>query len=116
MAPKTKSGAGSSQSFNSSKFLSYETQKNFIDQRRIYVIQERGLVQKLERKVNWTIDRNRWELLCEHPDPVVVPIVREFYANGKERDGFRVFVRGKWVAFDRTTINGYYGLVDLEDD
>ena len=60
--------------------------------------------------------QNRWELLCEHPDLVVVPIVREFYANGKERDGFRVFVRGKWVAFDRTTINGYYELADTEDD
>ena len=55
-------------------------------------------------------------MLCEHPDLAVVPIVREFYANGKERDGFRVFVKGKWVAFDRTTINGYYGLVDIEDD
>ena len=116
MAPKTKSGAGSSQSFDSSKFLSYETQKKFTDQRRIHVIQERGLMQKLQHKVNWTIDAIRWELLCEHLDPVVVPIVREFYANGKERDGFWVFVRGKWVAFDRTTINGYYGLLDLEDD
>ena len=55
-------------------------------------------------------------ILCEHPDPAVVPIVREFYANGKERDDLRVFVRGKWVKFDRTTINHYYGLVDIEDD
>ena len=81
MALKTKSGAGSSQSFDASKFLSYETQKKFTDQRRIHVIQERGLVQKLEHKVNWTIDANHWELLCEHPYPTVVPIVREFYAN-----------------------------------
>ena len=116
MAPKTKSGAGSSQSFNSSKFLSYETQKKFTNQLRIHVIQERGLVQKLQHTVNQTIDANRWEILCEHLEPAVVPIVREFYANGKERDGFRVFVRGKWVAFDRTTINGYYGLADIEDD
>ena len=116
MAPKTKSGAGSSQSFDASKFLSYETQKKFTDQLRIHVIQERGLVQKLEHKVNWTIDANRWEILCEHPEPAVVPIVREFYANGKERDDFRVFVRGKWVKFDRSTINHYYGLADIEDD
>ena len=86
MAPKTKSSAGSSQSFDSSKFLSYETQKKFTDQRRIHVIQEKGLVQKLQHKVNWTINANRWEILCEHPDQAVVPIVREFYANGKERD------------------------------
>ena len=116
MAPKTKSAAGSSQSFDSSKFLSYETQKKFTDQKRIHVIQERGLVQKLQYKVNWTIDANRWEILCEHPEPAVVPIVREFYANGKEMDDLRVFVRGKWVKFDRTTINHHYGLADIEDD
>ena len=95
MAPKTKSGVGASQSFDASKFLNYETQKKFTNQRKLKVIQERGLVQKLERKVNWTIDANHWELLCKHPDLAVVPIIREFYANGKERDGFRVFVRGK---------------------
>ena len=94
MPPKGKAIAGSSQSFDSSKFLSYETQKKYTDQLKIHVIQERGLVQKLQHKVNWTIDANRWEILCEHPDPTVVPIVREFYANGKERDDLRVFVRG----------------------
>ena len=66
--------------------------------------------------MNWTIDANKWEILYEHPDPAVVPIVRDFYANGKERDDLRVFVRGKWVKFDRTTINHYYDLNDLEDD
>ena len=76
MAPKAKSVAGSSQSFDASKFLSFETQKKFINQLKIHVIQERGLVQKLQHRVNWTIDANRWEILCEHPDPVVVPIVR----------------------------------------
>ena len=54
--------------------------------------------------------------MCEHPEPAVVPIVREFYANGKERDDFRVFFKGQWVKFDRTTINHYYGLADIEDD
>ena len=116
MAPKTKSGAGSSQSFDASKFLSFETQKKFTDQLKIHVIQERGLVQKLQHRVNWTINANRWKILCEHPEPTIVPIVREFYANGKEIDEFRVFVRGKWVKFDRTTINRYYGLEDLQDD
>ena len=70
----------------------------------------------MQHRVNWTIDANRWEILCEHPDPAVVPIVREFYANGKERDEFRVFVKGKWVKIDHTMINGYYGLADIEDD
>ena len=123
MPPKQKSVAGSSQSFDSAKFLSYETQKKYTDQKKIYtnqkkihVIQERGLVQKLQHRVNWTIDANKWEILCEHLDPAVVPLVREFYAIGKERDEFRVFVRGKWVKFNRTTINNYYGLSNLQDD
>ena len=47
MNPKTKSGAGSSESFDASKFLNYEMQKKFTDQLRIHVIQERGLVQRL---------------------------------------------------------------------
>ena len=81
MVPKAKSVARSSQSFDASKFLSFETQKKFTNQLKIHVIQGRGLVQKLQHKVNWTIDANRWEILCEHPDPAVVPIVREFYAN-----------------------------------
>ena len=63
-----------------------------------------------------SIDANRWEILCEHLDPAVVPIVREFYANGKERDEFWVFVRKKWIKFDHTTINHYYGLANIEDD
>ena len=60
MPPKQKSIAGSSQSFDSAKFLSYETQKKYIDQKKIHVIQERGLVQKLQHIVNWTIDANKW--------------------------------------------------------
>ena len=103
-------------SFDASKFVSFETQKKFTDQKKIHVIQERGLVQKLQYKVNWIIDANNWEILCEQPDPAIVPLVREFYANGKERDEYRVFVRGKWVKFDRTTINNYYGLSNLPDD
>ena len=38
MAPKVKSAAGSSQSFDASKFLSFEAQKKFTDQLKIHVI------------------------------------------------------------------------------
>ena len=54
--------------------------------------------------------------MCEHPDLAVVPTVKEFYVNGIERDHFKVFVRGKWVSFDPTTINHFYGLEDLNDE
>ena len=33
-----------------------------------------------------------------------------------ERDGFKVFVRGKWVSFNRTTINNFYRLNNVDDD
>ena len=56
------------------------------------------------------------EVLCDHPDLVVVPVVREFYANGIEPDGFTVMVKGKRVPFDRSMINKYYGLLDIQDD
>ena len=43
-------------------------------------------------------------------------MVREFYANGMEQDGFIVTVRGKNVPFDRSTFNRYYGLANFDDD
>ena len=47
---------------------------------------------------------------------MVVLVVRKFYANGMERDGFTVIVRGKSVPFDRSIINRYYGLANFDDD
>ena len=32
------------------------------------------------------------------------------------KEMFQVFVKEMWVAFDRTTINGYYRLANIEDD
>ena len=58
-------------------------------------IQERGLIQNLEKDVKKTIKYYKWELLCDHFDLAVVLVVREFYANGLERDGFTIMVRGK---------------------
>ena len=54
--------------------------------------------------------------MVKHPKVVVVPVVREFYANMEEYRNFRVFVRGKWVAFDRNTINKHYNLPNINND
>ena len=80
------------------------------------MIQERGLTTTSDKAVKQTIEDNQWNLLCEHLEPAVVPIVREFYANGMKRDGYKVFVKGKWVPFDQTTINNYYGLNNVDDE
>ena len=80
------------------------------------MIQERGLIATSNKEVKKTIEDNKWNLLCEHPDSVMVLVVREFYANGMERDEYKVFIKGKWVPFDQTTINNYYGLDNVDDE
>ena len=46
----------------------------------------------------------------------MLPVVQEFYANAYEHENCRAFVKGKRVAFDRTTINQYYSLPKIDDD
>ena len=58
----------------------------------------------------------RWQKLTAQPEAAVLPVVREFYANAYEHENCRAFVRGKRVAFDRTTINQYYSLPNIDDD
>ena len=57
-----------------------------------------------------------WGKFVQHPEPAVVPVIHEFYANVAEHQNFKVFVRGKMVPFDRSTINKYYELLDIEND
>ena len=57
-----------------------------------------------------------WHKLVEDLELAIVPMVREFYVNVYEHQGFRVFVRGKMVPFDRSTINMQYQLFDIDND
>lgn len=43
-------------------------------------------------------------------------VVREFCVDAIEHRDFREFVRGKWIAFDRTSINKFYNLPDVDKD
>lgn len=52
----------------------------------------------------------------DQPKPVVVLIVKEFYANAKETEGRAVQVRGKAVSYDKANINAYYHIPDIEGD
>ena len=74
------------------------------------------MIQNLDRHVKKKIKDYKWEVLCDHPEQAIVPVVREFYANGMEQDDFTVTVRGKSVPFDRSTINRYYGLANFDND
>ena len=79
------------------------------------VIQMRGLYVTMN-SIAKQMEKRKWEELVKHIKAAVVPIVREFYANMEEHKNFRIFVRGKWVAFDRTTINRYYNLPNINND
>ena len=100
MALRKQKYVGLSQPFDVSKFINFVALERYTNHLKLKVIQEKGLVQTVEFDINNTIKANKWELLCEHPNPNVVPIVREFYANGMEKENFKVFVKGKWVPFD----------------
>lgn len=43
-------------------------------------------------------------------------MVREFYVYTNEHQDLKVYVRGKWICFDWTTITQYYGLPDIDED
>ena len=57
-----------------------------------------------------------WLEFIKQPQPALKTVVREFYANAKEHRDKKVFVRGKWVSFDRTAINRHYRLTNIDDD
>ena len=54
------------------------------------------------------INNKGWKTLVEHPTPAIVLVVQEFFANAYEYQDYKVFVKGKTVSFDRTTISRYY--------
>ena len=101
MAPKKKqkTGAASSSSkmFDKKKFVSQATFDRYGNSIIKKVpIQERG-IQLTWYKVLHPIKRRKWEIFVTHPEPSVVAVVREFYANASEHRNFRAFVREKWV-------------------
>ena len=79
------------------------------------VIQERGLYVTM-KSVSKQVKKQKWEKLVKHPEAIVVLVVREFYANMEEHRDFHVFVREKWVPFDRTIINKHYKLTNINND
>ena len=62
------------------------------------------------------IQNKGWQALVQQPEAAVMSLVRESYANAKEHDDFKIFVRGKWVSFDRSIINHFYQLPDIDDE
>ncbi|KAI3450274.1 hypothetical protein Pfo_006939 [Paulownia fortunei] len=123
MAPKKRkstsfvfASTSTSLTFEKHKFLNITTHRHYLN----YTI-KRNLTQ--ERCINTTLDqtpqiieRRGWKEFTQQPIEVVVPLVREFYVNATSREGCRVFMRGKWVHFDHSTINAFYDLPNINED
>ena len=56
------------------------------------------------------IGKRGWAEFCKQPQAAILPLVHEIYANTYEHQGGVTKVRGKSVAFDRSTLNRFYGL------
>ena len=64
----------------------------------------------------YNVVRSRnWREFSKHPQPAVIPIVREFYANFPKDDVEWVYVKGSRVFFDSRNINSFFQLPDEED-
>ena len=51
-----------------------------------------------------------WHLFCEHKTPGFVDVVKEFYANMVGMKDKTVYVRGKWISFNREQMDQTYNL------
>ena len=97
-------GSSSSSNFDMSKFISKEASKRYIKLEKLKFIKERGF-SKPNGMLKREVQIKGWTKLCKHLEAAVAPIVHEFYANlCGEQDG-KVFVRGKWVPFDKIKIS-----------
>ena len=51
------------------------------------------------------VESKGWHLLCEHKAPGFVDVVKEFYINMVGMKEKAVYVRGKWIPFEREQID-----------
>ena len=54
---------------------------------------------------DYEINRRGWVEFCKQPPVATLPLVCEFYVNAYEHQGSVVSMRGKSVAFDRSTLS-----------
>ena len=70
-------------------------------------------IESLPAKMINSIDYRGWRQFLAQPEPAVVPVVKEFYANVLEHRGKVVLVRGKMVPFHVEAINAFYQTPDI---
>ena len=70
---------------------------------------ERGF-NKLVLPLIEMLEKKGWQLLGEDKAPGCAALVKEFYANMVGEKGNKVYVRGKWISFNREMINEMFNL------
>ena len=56
------------------------------------------------------LEKRGWKSLGKHKAPGCAAWVKEFFANMVEEKGKKVYVRGKWIDFNKETINELFNL------
>ena len=56
------------------------------------------------------VEMRGWHLFCEHKAPRFVDVVKEFYSNRVGMKEKTVYVRGKWISFNREKIDQTFNL------
>ena len=103
--------ASSSTEFDHNRFVSATAEECFQTSiTRRSRIKERGFELDSENSKTEgfykTIQERGWQLFCRHPKAAAMTVVHEFFTNAVEGPtGHKVFVRGKEVKYDNTTIN-----------
>ena len=77
-------------------------------------IRERGL-NKWISPFQELIESKGWHLFYEHKALRFVDVVKEFYANMVGTKDKAVYVRGRWVSFNREQINQTSNLKERKD-
>ena len=62
------------------------------------------------------IEGKGWKLFCEHKSPGFVDVVKEFYANMVGIKDKVMYVRGKWISFDRKQIDQTYNIQERKNE
>ena len=77
-------------------------------------IGERGF-NKLISKFREVIEKRGWNFFYKHKPAGFAALVQEFYANMVGKKENTVYVKAKWISFDRGAINKTYNLKELKD-
>ena len=77
-------------------------------------IGEKGFIKKIS-PFQELIKSKGWHLFCEHKAPGFVDVVKEFYANMVGTKDKAVYVRGRWISFNREQINQTFNLKERKD-